>query len=66
MRALFGYVVIRALGGIGCILAPDYIWFAVARVVTGTGIMGTTLCGFVLSQCSSLYFNETFYQVSFE
>ena len=33
-----------------CVLAPFYELFAVARLITGTGIMGTTLTAFVLSK----------------
>ena len=33
-----------------CVVAPTYEWFAVARVVTGTGIMGGTITAFVLSE----------------
>ena len=56
-KALLLYSVIRAVGGIMCVVAPNYEMFAVARLITGTGIMGTTLTCFVLS--TPIIFNYT-------
>ena len=35
-----------------CVVAPAYEWFAVARIITGAGIMGTTITAFVLCECT--------------
>ncbi len=55
LRALFFYSVLRTAGGVACVLAPSYGVFAAARVLTGAGIMGTALSGFVLREWSSSY-----------
>ena len=41
-KAILLFCIIRSVGGIMCVVAPAYEWFAVARVITGAGIMGGT------------------------
>ena len=47
-KAILLFCIIRSVGGIMCVVAPAYEWFAVARVITGAGIMGGTITTFVL------------------